>query len=207
MLTHDQIWSAIDRLAKKTGLTASSLARVAGLDPTTFNRSKRLSVDGNARWPSTESIAKILAATNVSVDEFLLLVPRGAKETVQVVPFRHVGTHLAGAFNAQGLPAGEGWENLPVPSAGSDSVFALGIIGDADAPTYRDGDILLLSTQLPQRHGDRVLLMDHDGAITLAVLGQTTENSIHLKKLDGSILPVRPKSTIRLLARILWVSQ
>ena len=41
MLTHAQIWSAIDRLAARAGLTASGLARRAGLDPTTFNKSKR----------------------------------------------------------------------------------------------------------------------------------------------------------------------
>ena len=60
MLTHAQIWSAIDRLAARAGLTASGLARRAGLDPTTFNKSKRMTAAGRARWPSTESIAKAL---------------------------------------------------------------------------------------------------------------------------------------------------
>ena len=60
MLSHDRIWQAIDRLAEEHDLTASGLARKAGLDPTTFNRSKRVAADGRPRWPSTESIAKIL---------------------------------------------------------------------------------------------------------------------------------------------------
>ena len=55
MLTHAQIWHAIDSLAERYGLSASGLARKAGLDPTTFNVSKRQSVDGRLRWPSTES--------------------------------------------------------------------------------------------------------------------------------------------------------
>lgn len=207
LLTHDHIWSAIDRLAKNRGLTASSLARLAGLDPTTFNRSKRLSADGNARWPSTESIAKILAATNVTVDEFLALIPKERAADASVIPFRQVDGRLADAFGAHGQPTGMGWENLPLPVAGDESAFALGIVGDRHAPTYRDGDILLLSTQLAPRHGDRILLMDQAGLVTLAVLGQKTAGSIHLRGLDGGTLPVCAKSSIRLLARILWASQ
>ncbi|MGL4443960.1 MAG: helix-turn-helix transcriptional regulator, partial [Alsobacter sp.] len=35
MLTHGQIWTAIDAIAARYGLTASGLAKRAGLDPTT----------------------------------------------------------------------------------------------------------------------------------------------------------------------------
>ena len=45
-LTHGQVWIALDRLAERAGLSASGLARRAGLDPTTFNRSKRVTPDG-----------------------------------------------------------------------------------------------------------------------------------------------------------------
>ena len=34
MLTHDQIWTALDRLAARAGLSPSALAKNAGLDPT-----------------------------------------------------------------------------------------------------------------------------------------------------------------------------
>ncbi len=64
MLTHGQIWTALDRLAERAGLSPSGLARAPGLDPTTFNKSKRITADGRERWPSTESVAKALAATN-----------------------------------------------------------------------------------------------------------------------------------------------
>ncbi|ODN69108.1 hypothetical protein A6302_03579 [Methylobrevis pamukkalensis] len=63
MLSHDQIWSAVDALAARFGLSPSALARKAGLDPTTFNKSKRFAGDGRPRWPSTESLAKVLEAT------------------------------------------------------------------------------------------------------------------------------------------------
>ena len=65
-MKHDDIWRALDTLAAENGLSASGLARRAGLDPTTFNPSKRRMQDGRARWPSTESVAKVLDATGAS---------------------------------------------------------------------------------------------------------------------------------------------
>ena len=73
-LTHNQIWTALDRLAARAKLSPSGLAKRSGLDPTTFNKSKRITPDGRARWPSTESIAKALAATSVSVESFVSLI-------------------------------------------------------------------------------------------------------------------------------------
>ena len=63
MLSHSQIWTALDRLAARAGLSPSGLAKKSGLDPTTFNKSKRITPDGRPRWPSTESVAKALDAT------------------------------------------------------------------------------------------------------------------------------------------------
>ena len=73
-MRHDDIWRAIDALAAEHGLSASGLARKAGLDPTAFNPSKRVGADGRARWPSTESVAKILTATGTSIEAFAALV-------------------------------------------------------------------------------------------------------------------------------------
>lgn len=74
MLTHEKIWIAIDRLAKNHGYSASGLAKQAGLDPTAFNKSKRHSPDGKPRWPSTESISKILNVTGVKMNDFIKLI-------------------------------------------------------------------------------------------------------------------------------------
>lgn len=69
-LTHDWLWTAIDTLAARRGLTPSGLARLAGLDPTAFNRSKRFTPEGRPRWPSTESLSKLLEATGTTLDAF-----------------------------------------------------------------------------------------------------------------------------------------
>ena len=52
-MRHEDIWRALDSLAAERGLSASGLARRSGLDPTTFNPSKRSTPEGRARWPST----------------------------------------------------------------------------------------------------------------------------------------------------------
>ncbi|MEA2887390.1 MAG: hypothetical protein QOD11_1750, partial [Bradyrhizobium sp.] len=109
MLTHDQIWDAMDRLAARSGLSPSGLAKASGLDPTTFNKSKRITPEGRPRWPSTESVAKALAATGVPFDTFVSLI-EDTPRVVQSVPL--LGFAQAGAggyFTDGGFPAGKGW--------------------------------------------------------------------------------------------------
>ncbi|MCB9988621.1 MAG: helix-turn-helix transcriptional regulator [Rhodospirillales bacterium] len=76
MFTHEQVWLAIDRLAQENGYSPSGLAKKAGLDPTAFNKSKRLSPDGKPRWPSMESISKILNVTGASLSNFDALMTK-----------------------------------------------------------------------------------------------------------------------------------
>src|SRR6201999_3084295 len=108
MLTHAQIWAAIDRLAARAGLSASGLAKRAGLDPTTFNKSKRITRQGRERWPSTESVAKSLAATGVSLDEFVGLISEHASEAPRKLPVLSFAQATgAGHFDPRGQPTGK----------------------------------------------------------------------------------------------------
>ena len=117
-LTHEQIWAALDRLAERAGLSASGLARRAGLDPTTFNRSKRVTADGRERWPSTESLAKALAATNSSIEVLVHLLGDGAKSP-QSVPLITLALAAGdGHFDDSGMPTGKAWGEIALPSAG-----------------------------------------------------------------------------------------
>src|SRR5262245_48334810 len=117
MLTHAQIWAALDRLAASAGLSPSGLARRAGLDPTTFNKSKRVTPEGRARWPSTESVAKALAATGSSVEVFVGLIADRAppvERTVPLIALTKAGE--GGLFDDGGLPVGEGWDEIAFPA-------------------------------------------------------------------------------------------
>lgn len=88
MLNHKELWRAIDRLAAEMGISVSALARLSGLDPTTFNNSKRISSEGKQRWPSTESIAKVLGATDSTLSHFVSLVESAEAEPRKSKPIR-----------------------------------------------------------------------------------------------------------------------
>src|SRR3954451_22986320 len=143
-LTHAQVWTALDRLAERAGLSASGLARRAGLDPTTFNKSKRITADGRERWPSTESVAKALAATGSSIEIFVQLMGAGRPaQSVPVLGLAQAGT--GGHFDISGFPTGKGWEEVALPSSGDEHAYALEISGDSMSPAYRDGDVIVIS--------------------------------------------------------------
>lgn len=205
MLTHSQIWTAIDTLAQRHGLTPSALAKRAGLDATTFNRSKRQGADGHPRWPSTESIAKILAATGVGVDEFLAIVT--SEPGPSHLPFQFADHLTADAFDDEGRPQGAGWDRIePLQGLRGDS-FAIGLACDRFAPAYKQGDMIIASPGAPRRRGDRVLLLAIDGSLMIGELGLEAAAQVRLRGLSGEELPAHKTKDIRLLARILWLSQ
>lgn len=73
-MNHEQIWHAIDMFAKEHHMSCSGLAKCSGLDPTIFNKSKRFSKYEQPRWPSTNSIAKIISATNSTPQDFFKFI-------------------------------------------------------------------------------------------------------------------------------------
>lgn len=74
-MTHYLFWNAIDNLAKTHGLTRSGLAKLSGLDATTFNKSKQFSPDGTPRWPSCGTIIKVINALKLTPQEFISFFP------------------------------------------------------------------------------------------------------------------------------------
>jgi phage repressor protein C with HTH and peptisase S24 domain len=208
MLTHAQVWSAIDRLAARAGLTASGLARRAGLDPTTFNKSKRITVEGRARWPSTESIAKALAATGLPLQSFVELIghdTKGATGGVPLIGFAEAGA--AGHFDHNGFPAGGGWQEINFPTAHDQRIYALKISGHM-MPVFRDGDIVIVSPSAPIRRGDRVVVRTRSGEMIAKELKRKTAKAVELKSLDGEHAErTLVMDDVAWMARILWVSQ
>jgi phage repressor protein C with HTH and peptisase S24 domain len=209
MLTHAQIWTALDRLAARAGLSASGLAKKAGLDPTTFNKSKRITPDGRARWPSTESVAKSLAATGTSIDTFVQLIQDTARPAAQAVPL--IGFAEAGAggyFDDGGYPVGKGWDEIPFPAVADENAYALEISGDSMEPAYRDGAVIIVSPAASIRRGDRVVVKTKDGEVMVKELKRRTSRSIELRSINPQhaerILPLR---NVLWIARIVWASQ
>jgi phage repressor protein C with HTH and peptisase S24 domain len=209
MLTHTQIWTAIDALASRNGLSPSGLAKLAGLDPTTFNKSKRGTANGKLRWPSTESLAKVLAATGASLDDFVALVGGKRQARARLVPL--IGMAQAGSrgfFDDAGFPAGSGWEEIAFPELADEHAYALEITGDSMLPVYRDGDRIVVSPAASVRRGDRVVAKTHAGEVMAKLLGRMSAQRVELKSLNPAYDDrAFPLSEIAFVHRIIWASQ
>ena len=208
MLTHAQIWMALDRLAERAGLSPSGLAKKSGLDPTTFNKSKRITADGRERWPSTESVSKALAATNISLSTFVGFIDDSA-QAVQSVPllgFAEAGS--GGYFDDGGFPVGRGWDQVGLPSVNDEHVYALEISGDSMKPAYRDGDVIVVSPATPIRRGDRVVVKTKDGEVMVKELKRRTAKTLELQSLNPSHVDRTLNAPdVEWIARIVWASQ
>lgn len=208
ILTHSQVWTALDRLAERAGMSPSGLAKRSGLDPTTFNKSKRITADGRERWPSTESVSKALAATNSSIDTFVQLIGDGARGLPSVPLLALAQASAGGHFDEHGFPAGRGWDEVALPQASDEHVYALEISGEAMKPAYRDGDIIVVSPGTPIRRGDRVVLRTSDGEVMVRELKRRTARALELASLNpGQSDRTIDANDVAWIARIVWVSQ
>lgn len=209
MLTHSDIWNAVDRLAARAGLSASGLAKKAGLDPTTFNKSKRITPEGRPRWPSTESIAKSLQATGITIDTFVSLISDRGGASTQAIPLIGLTQAASGGyFDDRGVPTGKGWDEIAFPAVSDEHVYALEVSGSALEPIYRDGTVLVVSPGATVRRGDRVIVKLRGGEVTANELRRRTSKSIELRALG----PQHEERTLAVeevlwLARIMWASQ
>lgn len=209
-LSHAKLWTALDALARREGLSPSGLARRAGLDATSFNLSKRFGPGqpGRPRWPSTESLTRVLDTTDLSLAEFAALAEDGERHapTVPLLGMAQAGAE--GFFDDAGLPAGEGWDqtDLPLPRP---SLFSLQITGDSMAPLYRQGDRVLVDRDRTDvRKGDRVVVRTTTGETMAKEIAALTARFVTLASVNPAYEPRDiQRRDIDWMARILWVSQ
>ena len=209
-LSHAQLWKAVDRLAARQGMTASGLARRAGLDATSFNPSKRFGAGDppRPRWPSTESVTLALQATKISLADFAALAD-DAPQTSSTVPL--LGLAQAGQdgfFDDAGLPIGDGWDQTELPRP-KDTLFSLKIVGDSMAPLYREGDRVIVDQEETRvRRGDRVVARLSTGETVAKEIASLTARTVTLSSINPDYPPrIVPRRDIEWMTRILWVSQ
>ncbi len=216
-MKHEDIWRALDTLAAENGLSASGLAKRSGLDPTTFNPSKRRMPDGRARWPSTESLAKVLNATGASLEAFTTLVTGARALTAAALP-RNVARRIPliglaqaggdGFFDDGGYPVGGGWDEVSLPEIADTNAYALEVSGESMEPVFRDGDVVVVSPAAPIRRGDRVVVRTVAGEVMAKQLTRRSARRVELKSLN----PAHPDygfdlADVAWIHRIVWASQ
>lgn len=208
-LSHATVWKGLDALAKRESTTPSGLARRAGLDPTSFNPSKRFTSGQppRPRWPSTQSLMQVLTATDLSLAEFAILAEdQGPEPSLPVLGLAKAGEE--GFFDDSGLPLSADWDRTTLPRQ-RDTLFSLEIEGDSMLPLYRAGDRVIVDLEQGQvRRGDRIALRTRDGETLAKELGSITPFSLTLLSVNPAYAPREIKRTeVLWVARIIWVSQ
>ncbi|MDX1737108.1 MAG: helix-turn-helix transcriptional regulator [Alphaproteobacteria bacterium] len=217
MLTHDQLWRALDRYADYHGLTTSGLARRAGLDPTSFNPSKRITREGKLRWPSSESIAKVLDATGGTMIEFVsFLQDLPGAVLSQDIPFlsideasdmmRQRGEEYL--FDDHGAPARDNWDSVVYPDVNDSEVYALEVTDDSLEPVYRSGTVIVMSPGASIRRRDRVLICMNNHDLIIRELIRQTAHRIDIAPVfapDESETIM--SNEVLWISRIVWASQ
>lgn len=206
-MRHVDVWMGIDRLAELKGLTASGLAKLAGLDATAFNKSKREAKDGRPRWPSTESISRALKAVGVGLEDFAALIEGRRGMSAPLIGFAQAGAD--GFFDDAGFPSHTGWEEVSFPGVDyEEGLYALEISGDSMEPAYRAGDKIIVSPAAQVHRGDRVVAKSRDGEIMAKTLGQRNKSRVEFLSLNPEHQPrIFKPSELAWIARIMWVSQ
>ena len=211
MFTNKQIWHAIDVLAANKKLSLAGLARSAGLDVTIFNFSKRTAPDGRPRWPSTQSLSKVLMSTGTPVEVFVSYMNvssgfRASGPTIPLIGMAQAGT--GGYFDDAGFPVGGGWEEINLPQVKDENAYALEVSGDSMEPVYRAGDILIVSPNANCRRGDRVVVKTFAGQVLFKTLKRQTAKTIELASFNPDHDDLTfPLDEIDWIARVLWISQ
>ena len=211
MFSHKQVWAAIDTIAERYAFSASGLAKKSGLDPTSFNPSKRNGPDGRPRWPTTESIANLLEAAGATVEEFadLLSGRKGQPPKLKQIPLLGLArAGKGGYFDDSGFPVGNGWDEIDVPGVTDNTAYALEITGDSMLPVYREGDTIIVSPGATVRKGDRVVVKTIDGQVMAKVMQRQTAKNVELASFNAA----HDTKTLDLkdvdwMARIIWASQ
>lgn len=207
-LTHAKIWKGLDALAKREGVSPSALARRAGLDPTSFNPSKRFGPGDppRPRWPSTESLMRVLEASGLSLGEFASMADDTTEMSLPLLGLAKAGEH--GFFSDDGLPLAEGWDRTPLPSL-RDGLISLEIEGDSMQPLYRPGDKVIVDLDNARvRTGDRVALRTLSGETLAKELGTVSRQKIELISVNSAYPPRwLERKEIQWMARIVWVTQ
>lgn len=213
-IRHEDLWRALDTLAAEHGMTPSGLARAAGLDATSFNRSKRRGSDGRLRWPSTESLSRVLAATGSSLETFSELVAgnrtlsharRERDRRLRVASLR--GESLAlGGFDGEGAPTGPDWERQEPPAEAGPADYGLAVETGELAPALCEGDLVMVSPDAAIRRGDRVVAC-LDGMVVPALLRDRSEERVVLVPFSGAAARSCSRMALRWMHRIVWIGR
>jgi len=204
-MKHQQIWQAIDNVAATCGFSVSALAKHSGLDPTTFNRSKRTSHYGKERWPSTESLNKILNYLGMSMFDFVnqYLNENNASLDSNLIPLIKFSNDEFNRLVGEDGNISNYSDNKIIFHNYSKNLYAIEITSSSMEPVYRKGDRLIVCPQSPIRRGDRVILKNNEGIFAYELINQSA-TKIECKLIGSQETKILNASDVKWIVRIFW---
>jgi phage repressor protein C with HTH and peptisase S24 domain len=208
------IWLGIDHLADQVGVSPARLARMAGLDQAVFSAGRRRKPNGDLRWPSMESLAKVLEVAGVSLGDFVNYM-HGNPATRSGFKLPTLTLEKAADetfYDEDGFPTGTGWDLVEFPDVQDPHCFGLLIQSDDFEPVFRQGDLLVCAPGISVRRGDRVVyrlrnsLTDH-GGLSIGTLLRQTPYTMDIAPLNGGDVETIQAQHISQLTRIAWARQ
>ena len=206
MLTHENLWTAIDTLARMNGFSTSGLAKKAGLDPTIFNKSKRISVDGRLHWPTTESIAKILGVNNSSFGQFASIIHNkaGQGDYINLPQAKLSGLQGKASFIN---PNGHIDPDLRIKHTDSTGIdcqsFMVKINTNSYAPMFEKKSSVIATTNGGVRKSDIAIIALTSGSSIIAKIHKLSSHIVEIISLEES----NETHSIILNKDILWMAR
>ena len=206
-MRYEQVWAAVDNLAKANGLSPSGLAKKAGLDSTTFNKSKRVRPDGKKRWPSLESINKILLACNMNFEQFYNLGFEDVNtEVLSAIPYIKMSKLRSFDKMYQNSFDTAEWGKIRFPDS-ADNLYAVSVDTKKYAPVFLPSTMLVVSKNSEVRRGDKVLMALKNNKVMIMEFVKRTPKTVEL----NSILDIEEEmevdiKDIKTINRIVWAS-
>ena len=206
-MKYENVWDAVDKLAKKHGLSPSGLAKLAGLDATTFNKSKRVRPDGKKRWPSLDSINRLLEIFNISFEQFYALSAGVEEKECGSIPFIKLSELHSQNCSSNFKTAIQQWNKVLFPDF-KETLYAVEVDNDTYSPLYRMGTLIIVSENSDIRKGDRVIIYLKNGDIMLKEFIRRTPSKLVVTNINvPQTEEIVAIADIALINRIVWVSQ
>jgi phage repressor protein C with HTH and peptisase S24 domain len=198
-----EIWQAIDLLAKNNGVSVSALAKKAGLDPTSFNKSKRISPLGKPRWPSMESLLKLIESVNISFQDLLNLA------TNKNISFSQIKI-----IELSELKKNEKTESIIQNTNKKLSIahekgetFAIIINEDGFSPIYKKEKSIIVIKAKKTSKGDRILIKTRDKNIYIGDLVKISALKYEIITIPSWEIKQIGFEHIEFIGKVLWASQ
>ncbi len=204
-MKYENVWNAVDNLAKKHGLSPSGLAKLAGLDATTFNKSKRIRPDGKKRWPSLDSINRLLEIFNISFEQFYALSNSDEEKENGSIPYIKLSC-LPNQLVDKKIDM-RNWNKVLFPDF-KDALYAVEIDSSSYAPLLRYGTILIMAENSDIRNGDRAVIFLNDGHILIKEFIRRTASKLVVCNINTPEIEENVAiNDVALINRIVWISQ